>query len=438
MDMIEGMHMEFKREYTVDIRKEIVAFANSQGGTIWIGVADNGEVAGLSNPDDVLLRVVSMTRDAIKPDVTLFTKCETAVQDGKNVVKVEVQRGTDRPYYIADKGLKPSGVYVRSGSASVPASQDGIRAMIKETDGDKYESGRSLNQDLSFITAKEEFARRKLEFGVTQMKTLGLIGEDGLYTNLALLLSDQCQHTIKAAVFQGNSKAEFKDRREFGGSLLGQLISAYEYIDQYNKVHATIEGLLRVDRRDYPEIAIRETLLNAVVHREYSFSGSTLISIFDNRIEMVTLGGLVPGLSLEAIKIGASQSRNERLSNIFYRLRLIEAYGTGIRKIMDSYAGQPMQPDFIVTDGAFSVVLPNLNEQKEIAPAKTKNLTPNAEKALGYIREHGDVSRQEIEEFLGIKQTAAGNLLRGLVKQNLIETVGGGKTTTYRIIEYVR
>ena len=99
-----------------------------------------------------------------------------------------------------------------------------------------------------------------------------------------------------------------------------------------NKTEATFEGLTRKDERDYPTETIREALLNAVVHREYSFSGSTLINIYEDRIEFISLGGIISGLSLDSIMLGVSQSRNEKLANIFYRLHLIEAYGTGIKK----------------------------------------------------------------------------------------------------------
>lgn len=430
MEWTENANVEFKREYTPDVKKEIVAFANSNGGTVYIGVSDSGEAFGLSEPDKVLLQVASMLRDAVRPDISMFTQCEIQIKDGKSIVAVSVQRGTGRPYYIAEKGLKPSGVYVRLGSASVPASEDAIRAMIKETEGDSFEAARSLNQELSFDFAKAEFERRGIEFGAAQMRTLGIVGGDGLFTNLGLLLSNQCVHTIKTAVFEGTDKSVFKDRREYSGSLLKQLSSVYEYIDLHNKTHAKIEGLLRVDNRDYPEVAIRETLLNALVHRDYSFSGSTLISIFDNRIEVVTLGGLVPGLSLAAIKIGASQSRNEKLAGVFYRLRLIEAYGTGIAKIVDSYAGTPVQPDFIVTDGAFLTMLPNRNESGgNNSPGIPAG--PNMQKALDYIRDRNEVSRRDIETLLGIGQTAAGNLLKSLEREAKITAVGRGKNVRY-------
>lgn len=130
---------------------------------------------------------------------------------------VSIQRGTERPYYISGKGLRPEGVYVRQGASSVPATESAIRRMIRETDGDKYEDMRSLNQELTFEAAAAEFQSRNLVIGENQMKTLGIINIDGLYTNLGLLLSDQCLHTVKAAVFEGTTKTVFKDRCEFSG-----------------------------------------------------------------------------------------------------------------------------------------------------------------------------------------------------------------------------
>ena len=128
------------------------------------------------------------------------------MENGKNVVVVDIQRGTDRPYYLAKKGMRPEGVYVRQGYSSVPATDTAIRRMIKETDGDRFEAMRCLNQDLTFEATKKEFELRKTDFEPQQMRTLKLIDQDGLYSNLALLLSDQCVHTIKVAVFQGTDR----------------------------------------------------------------------------------------------------------------------------------------------------------------------------------------------------------------------------------------
>lgn len=123
-----------------------------------------------------------------------------------------------------------------------------------------------------------------MEFGSRQKRTLKLIDPDNLYSNLGLFLSDQCVHTIKAAVFQGTDQTIFKDRREFTGSLMQQMNEVYDFIDFRNQTRATIERLLKIDIRDYPEIAVREALLNLLVHRDYSFGASVLISIYTDRI----------------------------------------------------------------------------------------------------------------------------------------------------------
>ena len=153
-----------------------------------------------------------MVRDSILPDVTMFVHYETLDSDNRKIVKVTVSRGTNRPYYIRMKGLKPEGVYVRQGTSAAPATEAVIRQMIKETDGDSYEEMRSLDQGLSFTYASAAFQRNGLEFGEPQMKTLGVLSSEGIYTNLGLLLSDQCPHIIKAAVFSGIDQDVFRSR----------------------------------------------------------------------------------------------------------------------------------------------------------------------------------------------------------------------------------
>lgn len=150
------------------------------------------------------------------------------------------------------------------------------------------------------------------------MRTFNIIDEDGLYTNLGLLLSEQCPHTIKAAVFEGSTKEIFKDRFEFSGSLLKQMKDVYSFLNRYNRTNSEITGLKRTDT-EYPEIALR-ALLNSIVHKEYSYSSSTLISVFDDKIEIVTIGGLTKGLSEDDIMLGVSILRNRNLANIFIAL----------------------------------------------------------------------------------------------------------------------
>lgn len=432
--------VELKSIVRDDIKKEIIAFANCDGGTVYVGVADDGKVLGVENADECALQISNMVRDAVKPDVTMFIHYETLECDGKAVVAVNIQRGTNRPYYLAKKGLRPEGVYVRQGYSSVPATDTAIRQMIKETDGDSFENMRSINQALTFEATKKEFEKRNVAFEQPQMQTLKIVSADGIYTNLGLLLSEQCLHTIKAAVFEGINQNVFKDRREFSGSLMQQLNDVYDYIDFHNQTHATFRKLLRIDTRDYPEVAVREALLNTLVHRDYSFRASTLISIYDDRIEFVSIGGLLPGLELDDLMMGVSVCRNPHLANIFYRLQLIEAYGTGMKKIMGAYANASVQPEIKTTNNAFKIILPNVNgtlkaaeARKEIENAAAPALNSNEGKVLQFLSEHPIITRKEAQAMLEVSQSTASRILKAMVDSGQIKQLGGSRTTRYEL-----
>ena len=444
----ESETIELKEKVVDEIKKEIIAFANCDGGKLYIGVRDDGTVMGLSDPDGVSLQISNMVRDAIKPDVTMFLHYETMEVDGREIVAVDIQRGTDRPYYLAKKGMRPEGVYVRQGYSSVSATDTAIRHMIKETDGDRFEAMRCLNQELTFESVGKEFELRKVELGPQQMRTLKLMDPDGLYSNLGLLLSDQCVHTIKVAVFQGTDQAVFKDRREFTGSLMRQMNEVYDFIDFRNQTRATIEKLLRTDIRDYPEIAVREALLNLIVHRDYSFSASALISIYTDRIEFVSIGGLVPGIDLEDIMVGISVCRNQDLANVFYRLHLIEAYGTGMGKIMNAYRDMEEKPRIETTRNAFKIVLPNINAKYETEKAAVyereaayyvdrgeKELSDEEEKILEYALSHGTITRNDVIRLLEVSTSTASRVIKRMVKRNLLKRNGKARNTRYTVVE---
>lgn len=425
----ESETLELKEIVVDDIKKEIIAFANCSGGNLYIGVKDDGMVVGIKNADEVMQQIGNMIRDAIKPDVTMFVHYDVLEQDDKQIVRVNVQRGTNRPYYLAQKGLRPAGVYVRQGTSAVSATDAAIRQMIKETDGDSFESMRSLEQNLTFEATKKEFQQRDMEFGAPQMKTLKLLNTEGIYTNLGLLLSEQCVHTVKVAVFEGTNQTVFKDRREFSGSLLQQLNEVYDYIDLHNQIHATFDKLLRIDRRDYPEIAVREALLNLLVHREYSYRASALISIYENRIEFVSIGGLMPGIELQDVMLGLSICRNPNLANVFYRLHLIEAYGTGMQKIMGAYSKVQNQPKIQVTANAFKIVLPNINIEYQDAGQDYMDDTERV--VVNMIKENGCVKRVDVEKALECSTSTAARILKQMVERKAIESQGRGKGIRY-------
>lgn len=424
----ETENIEFKSQFTEEIYKEVIAFANTDGGIVYVGIDNEGNAIGLSDVDNEYTRITNGIRDAIMPDVTICVKY--LIQDNK-VVRITVNEGTNKPYYLKSKGLKPSGVYVRQGSSSVPASPEQIRQMIKESDGDTFEEIRSLEQDLTFEAAKNAFKRYSVEFSTEKYRALGMTQKsDDIYTNLALILSDQCPHTTKIAVFSDETCTVFRDSKEFGGSVFKQFEDTVNYLALCNKTNSVIKGVVRTDRQDYPEEAIREALLNALVHRDYSFSGSIIINVNDKKMEFISIGGLLPGLSTDDIRIGISQPRNKNLAEVFHRLRLIESYGTGIRRIYKLYENCDEKPVIEATSNAFKIVLPNMNEVSPLAPDESR-ITYQMRKVLDYIADNGQATDTELEEILDVKHTRVYNLTREMKELGLLRIEGRGKDKKY-------
>ena len=228
---------------------------------------------------------------------------------------------------------------------------------------------------------------------------------DDQYTNLAWILSDQCQHTTKVAVFGDKENTVFKDAKEF-----------------------------------YPKEALREALLNALVHRDYSFSGSIIINVNDSCIEFISIEGLLPGLSADDIRNGISQPRNRSLAEIFHRLRLIESYGTGIRRIYSLYRNCRILPQIEVTPNTFKLILPNMNysveedgKLVEATEKKTCKITAQMKTVLDYLNEYGEINEDDLQELLSIKRTRAYLLARQMNEAGLIEIVGRGADKKYKL-----
>lgn len=423
----ETENIEFKLQFTDEIYKEVIAFANTDGGVIYIGIDNEGNTVGIDNVDENYTRITNGIRDAIMPDVTMFVKYTL---EENRVVRITVGEGSYKPYYLKSKGLKPSGVFVRQGTSAVSASSEQIRAMIKESDGDTFESMRSMEQDLTFNSAKEAFKRYSIEFSETKYRALGITAQDDeLYSNLALIISDQCTHTTKVAVFADDANTEFRDSKEFGGSIFEQLDSTYAYLALCNKTTATFKGLERFEKVDYPEEALREALLNALIHRDYSFSGSIIINVNDKEMEFISIGGLLPGLSPDDIRSGISQPRNKKLADIFHRLHLIESYGTGIRRIYNLYSKCSEQPRIEVTPNTFKIILPNMNRA---LPKESATLfTTQTQIILDHIEKNGQITEPEIQKLLGVKKTRAFMLAKQMRDDGLINMIGRGNEKKY-------
>jgi ATP-dependent DNA helicase RecG len=448
--MIKTNRLEWKREYSEDIKKELVAFANSQGGELIIGIANDGSIFGVDHPDQVAVQVTNMIRDAISPDLSLISRVSIDHQDGKALVHIQVNRGSKRPYYISKMGMTSSGVYLRQGNTSAPASPDAIRDMIRETDGYSYETMPAFDQNLTFHYCNQVFKDKGIRFGDLQKQSMKLIHADGFFTNLGMLLSDQCFHSIQFACFQGVEIGPFIDRQRFSGSILKQLDESFKAISRYNRTRSEIHGLNRTDAREYPEEVLREALINAIVHRDYDRDVSTNIRVFDNRIEIASYGGLPPNTTIETFLLGLSIPRNRNLADVFYRLELVEAFGSGIPKMTEIYQVKGKQIVFKTSPSGFLVILPSLFEPPVLLLKEKEAEYLTGHQAIQYdaldvilqnqydtarslIYEKGPVTRSELEVIWATSRSSATNIINKLLQKDLLISIGKGRSLHYAL-----
>ena len=268
------------------------------------------------------------------------------------------------------------------------------------------------------------FAEFGIGLGATQMESVGMIG-DGAYTNLAYMLSDQFSQGIKMAVYDDEFKGEFMDRDEAAGSVLSQFERAYGFVDRHNAKRSRIVGPRRLDSREYPEEAVREVIVNAIVHRDYGIRGDILISMFPDRMVVLSAGGLNAGIGLDDVMAGLSSRRNEMLAALLYRLKMVEAFGTGLLRIRGLYRDQPLKPKIEVTGNSFKVVLPKILAEP---------LPDAATEALALFEGRNEVRRRDLEESLGVSRNMAYRILGQLESAGLIERAGAGRDISYRLV----
>ena len=324
MKYVETEIVELKSILTEELKTEIVAFLNSYlGGTIYIGVDDDGNVLDITQEQKDLneSKIINWIRDeAIYPNCTEFVKLG---YNKDNVLAITIVPGSDKPYYLKEKGMKSSGVYIRYGRNKSQASKEEITRMIMESNQVFYEEMESDIQDLTFNILKLKFEEKNIRFKDFKMVTSGFI-RNNKYTNLAFIFSDQYDVETKVGVYQGLNRAIFKSKKEFGGSIIKQIDKVLEYYDICNETRVVIDGSpMRKDYVSYYDKAAREAILNCYCHRDYARRSNIKIEFFDDRCEFISPGGFYGGLTLEQAINGVQSFRNKYLVQLLHRLGYI-------------------------------------------------------------------------------------------------------------------
>ena len=378
----ESKTIEFKEALPRDSEKyvkTIIAFANTQGGQLIVGVEDKTRtVVGVDDAevfkimDQIANAVSALCTPQIVPGITFQTL------EGKTVITVTVSPGQSRPYYLKTKG-KELGTYIRVAGTSRQADSEKIRELEYEgsriswdeltcvgypvTDAAVTKLCRDINRYRKEVQSIRGSGKKLPKVTRTQLENWGIIKYDQetcLASNaFALLTSSHFRFSkTQCAVFAGTERGEFIDKRDFTGPLYEQIEEAFDFVLRNIRISAKVDGLIRREKYELPPDAIREMIINAHCHRNFLEPACVQVAIFEDRLEVTSPGGLYLGLTLEEALEGHSKQRNRAIAEVFYQMGLIESWGTGLRKIKrEAKAYKLREPVFIDSASSFRINL---------------------------------------------------------------------------------
>ena len=422
--MKENENIEFKEKFTENIYKEIISFLNTKSGTIYIGYDDNGNIIGLNNAKEIEEKISNGIRTNISPDARIFISVNIENIENKEYISIKVSKGVDI-YYLKEKGIV-KGTYLRTGSCSIPASEEVVKQMIIKNSSLSFETSISNNQDLTFNYINKTFTENNINIQDINVKRNLHMANDKNYTNLGLLFSDQNPFSFKLAVYKSEEKNNFLDRKEFKGSMLEIYDKLIEFLKINTATYGLIQDSVRKDIEEYPEFILREIVLNSIIHRDYSSLTSNIINLYVNEsIELISYGSLYGNITIDDILAGLSTTRNPYLQSIFMRIKRVEAIGSGLRRVNSYYERYGLNFEIKALPSYFIVKLPKIKLSNIIDTENEINLI------IDFINQNGSITRKEAEKLIKKEKTTTSTILNKLVEKNILIKVGNGPSTKY-------
>ena len=451
--------------------KTIVAFANTQGGKLIVGIDDKThEIVGVEN--EILFQVMDGIANAVSDSCMpqIIPDIEPQTVDGKTVIVVSVEAGKNRPYYLKSKG-KDNGTYIRVAGTSRQAFPEKIRELEMEGARISWDEltcvGYSVSDEATERLCQDiENFRKKAGMTEHSVKKEQLINwkilkqSEGqvMATNAyALLTSDYFPFSkTQCAVFKGTDRAVFLDKREFTGPIYAQIESAVDFVLRNIRLGARIDGLVRKEKYELPLEAIREMIINAHCHRNLLDESCIQVAVYDDRLEVTSPGGLYNGLTYEEVMNGHSKIRNKAIANIFSQMGLVEAWGSGIKRILNAAKEYGLlEPKFQEFDNMFRVELfrsslPMTLENKNIGETSEKhrrNIGEASEKQetvdfnstqleiLKLLMENNRLSAVKLAEKIGVASRNIENNIKKLKELDILVRHGSPKNGYWEVID---
>jgi len=439
--MTEDSRIEFKSKLTDDLEKEVVAFLNAEGGIIYIG-RDENRAYKLNNIDELQLKIKDRLKHNISPSILgLFDIVVEEFLEEK-IIKIIIASGNEKPYYIKKRGMSEKGCFIRIGSSSEPMSAKMIEELFSRRVRVSLRNIASPRQDLTFEQLYIYYTAKGYKLNENFAKNLELLTDDGKYNYIAYLLADENGVSIKVAKYKGTDRVELIENNEYGyTSLIKATKAVLEKLDIENTTFAKITPKERIEKSLWDKVAIREAVINAIIHNDYTNEVPPKFEIFDDRLEITSAGGLPLGLSKEEFFSGVSNPRNREIMRIYKDLGMVEQLGSGIPRILRAYSKDSFifMPNFIrmvfYKNNAINGSISGSIGSPISGSIDTQiYLTERQKDIIDLIRQNPKVSYRKMAQILDIADSAVKKHLNKLKEMGVIERVGGTRGY-WRIID---
>jgi predicted HTH transcriptional regulator len=431
LQMQENNRTEFKSKLNDRFERAVVSFLNyAGGGELIIGVDDNGVAVGVTDTDAEQLKIVDRIRNNIRPQTLgLFDVVQDKI-DGKDVIRVIVSCGQQRPYYIRKMGMTEQGCFVRVGSSSQPMTEQMIEELIATRQRITLQSMLSPRQNLTFKQLRIYYEERELEPTEQFLESLDMRRSSGEFNYVAYLLADENGVSVKVAVYDGTDKVDLLETREYGNRcLITATQRILDRLDSENRTFAKITSQKRREKERVNTIALREAVINAIVHNDYTL-GVPLVEIYADRIVVTSCGGLVLGLTETDFFKCRSMPRNRELMRVFRDLEFVEQIGSGMSRILKAYERSVFE-----LSTSFTVVTFPFEDSFILSYDKINDKKANKKKStLEVIKENPTATIATLAELTGRSPATISRALKEYQSAGILRREGARKNGNWVVL----
>ncbi|MDR1941176.1 MAG: putative DNA binding domain-containing protein [Endomicrobium sp.] len=438
---METNRIEYKLKATDKLESEVSAFLNSnEGGQIFIGIDDNGKTVGVENADKEQLKIIDRIKNNILPSALGLFEVITEEKDGKHILKIILSSGSEKPYYVKSKGMSEAGCFMRVGTSIQPMPSKMIDSLFQKRNKITIDRILSPRRELTFEQLKIFYEEKGLKLNSHFKTNLEFLTPEGKDNLLSYLLADENGVSIKIAKYSGEDKVDLIENEEYGYCCL--IKAAKRLLDKItveNRTFTKITPKERIEKSLFDKVAIREAVINAVVHNEYTTGAVPLVEIFSNRITVTSYGGLIDGMSKEDFFSGRSMPRNRQLMRIFRDMELVEQIGSGMNRILKAYKPSVFNftPNFLVVEFPFAkgyeTASGGLNGSINGSINGSVNFDASQTKVLSLIIKKPKITYEQIAKEIAVSYRSAARIIKYLQSLGVIEREGSKKSGFWKV-----